>query len=73
MGTPLCVTDGPHFFVKKVSCCSQTIKFKIPSLQKSEGNQSHKGGCPQDALILFSVTVLGSSLNLVLVVSEKAS
>ena len=39
-----------------------TIKFMITSLQKGKVNQSHKGGCPQPTLILFSVIVLGSSL-----------
>ena len=29
---------------------------------KSKGKHSHKGGCPQEALILLNVTVLGSSL-----------
>ena len=40
----------------------QTIKFKITALHKSKGNQSHKGSGLQEALILFNVTVLGSSL-----------
>ena len=40
----------------------QTIKFKATCLRKSTGKQSHKGGCPQEALILVNVTVLGSSL-----------
>ena len=41
---------------------SQTIKFKITSLQKSAGKQSHKGGRPQEAQILFNAIVLGASL-----------
>ena len=44
---------------------SQTIKSKITSLQKEQG-QAVKGGCPhegcQEALIPFNVTVLGTAL-----------
>ena len=31
--------------------------FKITSLQTSAGKQSHKGGCPEEAPILFNETV----------------
>ena len=41
---------------------TQTIKLKIASLQQSKGNQSHKGGCLQEALILLNVTILGVDL-----------
>ena len=40
----------------------QTIKFKITSLHKSAGKQSHKEGCPQGGLSLFQCDCFGFSL-----------
>ena len=41
---------------------SPTIKFKITSLPKSAGKQSHKAGCPQEALSLVKCDCFGTLL-----------